>query len=687
MKLLSCSRILAAGAVLSGAAFAQGEDCTDATMIAFDTPTAYDTTAATPSAEVWACGAATSPDVWFTFTATADYAATISTCNDATYDTRIELFSGACGALVSEACNDDGPGCAGFTSQIDFNAVNGTQYWVRCGGFNSATGTGNLTVTGPPPPPYECADAADIMVDTLTAFDTTAATQSTDIWSCGAPSTPDVWFTFTATADYMATASTCDMADYDSRIEVYSGTCGALVSEGCNDDGPGCAGFTSQVDFNAVNGTQYWVRVGGFNTASGTGDLLVTGPPPAVANDECLGAIGLDSGVPVSFDNTLATYSAAAGPMSCGGATDPLDLWYSFTVLEDGMVSVSTCDIAAFDTRIEVYSGDCGALVSEVCNDDGAGCGGFTSQADFMGTAGTTYYARVAGFNAGTGTGDIVATYPDSLGNDDCSGAFPVGAGVSSIANLGATDSGQTMSCGLNGSATDIWFVYSATADCPVSVDLSGTDAANGGNWDTTMTIWSGDCMNLTEVLCDDDSGTGFDSFIAFDAVAGTDYYIQVGSFNGQSGTDGIMTITEGLGSIVCIGEINSTGNGAALKMSGSTNVADNDLTLNVSGLPMNENVLFLNSQEVNLVANPGGSAGDLCIASFTMGRHNGAVMNSGMGGTVALTLNLANIPQPNGFVAALAGETWYWQAWYRDVDGMGMPTSNFSSAVCITFE
>ena len=33
-----------------------------------------------------------------------------------------------------------------------------------------------------------------------------------------------------------------------------------------------------------------------------------------------------------------------------------------------------------------------------------------------------------------------------------------------------------------------------------------------------------------------------------------------------------------------------------------------------------------------------------------------------------------------------LAGETWSWQAWYRDVDGGGTSTSNLSSAVGVTF-
>ena len=60
-------------------------------------------------------------------------------------------------------------------------------------------------------------------------------------------------------------------------------------------------------------------------------------------------------------------------------------------------------------------------------------------------------------------------------------------------------------------------------------------------------------------------------------------------------------------------------------------------------------------------------------------------VLDSGATGAASLTLDLANVPTNLGRTAVLAGETWYWQAWYRDVDGGGTPTSNLSSAVGVT--
>ena len=50
----------------------------------------------------------------------------------------------------------------------------------------------------------------------------------------------------------------------------------------------------------------------------------------------------------------------------------------------------------------------------------------------------------------------------------------------------------------------------------------------------------------------------------------------------------------------------------------------------------------------------------------------------------VTQVLDLANTPTPMGNVSVLAGQTWNFQAWYRD-NNPG-PTSNFTDAVSVTF-
>jgi hypothetical protein len=80
-----------------------------------------------------------------------------------------------------------------------------------------------------------------------------------------------------------------------------------------------------------------------------------------------------------------------------------------------------------------------------------------------------------------------------------------------------------------------------------------------------------------------------------------------------------------------------------------------------------------------------GGSQGDLCVGGF-IGRYSlpGQIKNSGATGSFSLVIDLAAMPQPAGSVAVQAGETWYFQAWYRDANPMS--TSNSTDGVRISF-
>ena len=76
-----------------------------------------------------------------------------------------------------------------------------------------------------------------------------------------------------------------------------------------------------------------------------------------------------------------------------------------------------------------------------------------------------------------------------------------------------------------------------------------------------------------------------------------------------------------------------------------------------------------------------------VCSAHGALHEHRLAVQHlSGPTGTASLFLELTNVPTNANLTAVAAGATWYWQAWYRDVDGGGAPTSNFSSAIGVAF-
>jgi hypothetical protein len=146
---------------------------------------------------------------------------------------------------------------------------------------------------------------------------------------------------------------------------------------------------------------------------------------------------------------------------------------------------------------------------------------------------------------------------------------------------------------------------------------------------------------------------------------------------------------------VICApGAPNSTGQAGTVVASGSTQVIDDDLTLEAHQLPPGSFAYFVTSRTVVApIPMPGGSQGFLCLGG-SIGRFQsqvGAVSAAGVyristdPGAGAQRFTLTSFPQPNGTVAVMAGETWSFQCWHRDVAG-GAATSNFSEGISLTF-
>ncbi|MDA1264886.1 MAG: hypothetical protein O2816_07400 [Planctomycetota bacterium] len=127
---------------------------------------------------------------------------------------------------------------------------------------------------------------------------------------------------------------------------------------------------------------------------------------------------------------------------------------------------------------------------------------------------------------------------------------------------------------------------------------------------------------------------------------------------------------------------LNSTGLPAVMSAFGQEAAAANDVRLDASQMSLNQFGYFINSQTQGFV-NPPGSQGNLCL-SGQIGRYTANVSSTGATGEFSLQLNLNSTPTPGGHVAVNAGESWYFQAWYRDVNPS--PTNNFTDGICITF-
>lgn len=352
----------------------------------------------------------------------------------------------------------------------------------------------------------------------------------------------DVWYAWTPAAG-VARVSTCDGAGFDTRLAAYASCAGALVA--CNDDGDGCAAFTSTMTFRSDGSTTFLVRLGGYDSAgTGTVRFEVFDPP---ANDDCGGAeaIGAD---PVAFDTRVATDSAPGLPAVCDegyGISMRQDLWYRWTAPCTGVATVSTCSSASFDTRLAAYDGCAGTLVG--CNDDFTGCGSLTSRMQFAVTGGTEYVLRV-GAHTGSGIGTLTVSCGDAgappPSNDACTGATPVTAGTSPIDNSLSTSNPPSLpggGCSGTGFYNDVWYAY-----VPVRGGLTDISLCGGPRYDTRLEVWDG-CPGLDGqvIACNDDACEGQSRVQALLACGGT-YLIRIGAFAPNGFGAGTMTIAEG---------------------------------------------------------------------------------------------------------------------------------------------
>lgn len=179
-----------------------------------------------------------------------------------------------------------------------------------------------------------------------------------------------------------------------------------------------------------------------------------------------------------------------------------------------------------------------------------------------------------------------------------------------------------------------------------------------------------------------DNLSTSFGEALAMDeeaVLAGEWYYFET------TGRAHLLPIMEVQGVQECGPALaNSSGGPATIRAVGTLQAHSGCFALLASEMPALTAGYFLNARSGG-ISLPAGSSGRLCL-SGGIGRYNQDVLSTGAAGTFRLDLDLASTPVPAGFEAVLPGETWRFQAWFRDVDSSGT-TSNFTDAVAVTFE
>ncbi|MGE0481782.1 MAG: hypothetical protein AB7Q17_15050 [Phycisphaerae bacterium] len=272
---------------------AANDACANATPV---TPGTYNgTTVGSTNDGSAGCGtSSTSPDVWYQYTAAVAGTLAVNTCGSG-YDTVVSLHSACPGTSGNQlVCNDDcgGSPCGGLQSCLSRSLTAGQNVKIRVAGFQGATGafTLNIGFTGSGPANDLCANALNVN-DGATAFSTTGAATDgpSEPGLCNFFSNPqisqDIWFRYTASCTGDVTVDLCN-ANYDSEIAIYGSSCpttgGSVLA--CNDDACGTSGTRSRVTFAAQSGNQYLIRIGGYQTATGSGTMNISCVPVLVGN-------------------------------------------------------------------------------------------------------------------------------------------------------------------------------------------------------------------------------------------------------------------------------------------------------------------------------------------------------------------------------------------------------------------
>ncbi len=437
------------GVLWSGLSIAQSDNCSAATVLSVTTdcltPTAGTTTGATQT--IPGCTGNADDDVWYQFVATSG-SHQIVVVPSGGMDPVVQLFSGACAALVSLVCKDDA--LTGVTETINYSGLTiGATYRIRVFDYFIGSGTGDFTicVTLPPPPPINnlCGSPTLLNVNsscTYTTATTDGATQS--YVGCAGNADDDVWFSFTAT-NSLQNILVSPIDNLDLVFQVYSGSCGSLSSIICVDNT--LTGHNEQSDvIGLIPGQTYLVRVYDYYQGN-TGDfqICITGTPsPTPTNDEPCNAIHLPAVTSTCQFGQYTTVGATASmgaptPASCiggsgaaigGFSSSSQDVWFSVTVPASGNVDVTvqpnTGAGSIPDGVMALYTGTCSSLTQVVCSDDHSAYPGTSNDllplisANGL-TPGETVYIRYWGFDSSSGTFGICAS---TATNDDCANAL-----------------------------------------------------------------------------------------------------------------------------------------------------------------------------------------------------------------------------------------------------------------------
>ena len=281
-------------------------------------------------------------------------------------DTEINIYRAVSG-FPNVAYDDDGCGSANGESTVTWTAANSGRHYVvisLAGCINTQTSmtfsVRRSSITG------DVCEEATVVSSGGTAFNTTNSC-GYNMVSCATASN-DLWFSYTPATGGVTEFETCG-SSYDTHLSIWDACDGTELA--CNDDASAgsCSGTTqSYLTYPVSTSSTYYIRVSGYNTATGSGTLTIT-PPVGGASE------GDDCTYPYSGNMCSESYTSQStvgrgnsqSTWSCGSGSYPgEDAFYAFST-SDGdadKLRVTLDNVSdANDATVEVLlmsTGSCG---------------------------------------------------------------------------------------------------------------------------------------------------------------------------------------------------------------------------------------------------------------------------------------------------------------------------------------
>lgn len=206
---------------------------------------------------------------------------TASSCNEGTnFATGITIVTNDCENL---SCVDSTVvTCDGSRSLASWSSILGQTYYVAVHSMATAEQVGrfNLTISdrGIDVANDFCTTAVEVLIPSATNGSTINATMD-DNKICGEsrnnPHSPGIWYSVLGQGSAVSASLCNDSTDFDTYVQVFSGSCDSLVCVGSNDDFDSeICDNKSLVSWNATKDVRYYILVTGF-AATDAGSVVL----------------------------------------------------------------------------------------------------------------------------------------------------------------------------------------------------------------------------------------------------------------------------------------------------------------------------------------------------------------------------------------------------------------------------